>query len=73
MSSKIELVMAAVIAAIRAGTYRPGQKLPSAREMRDEYHVSQMTIRTAIERLRAAGWITTTPGAGAFVADDPPR
>ncbi len=72
MPAKFEVVMTRIIVAIRSGDYPPGSRLPSAREMRAEFGVSQMTIRTAIERLRAAGWVTTTPGAGVFVTDHPP-
>lgn len=72
MPSKIDLVMADVIDRIRSGQTPPRSKLPSAAEMRAQYGVSQQTIRTAIERLRGAGWVTTTPGAGVFVAADPP-
>ncbi len=70
--TKIETVMSAVQAQIRSGALSPGAKLPSARQMRTEYDVSQMTIRMAIERLRAEGWVTTAPGAGVFVAEHPP-
>lgn len=72
MPTKVETVIADVIRRIRAGEYPPGSKLPSAREMRETYDVSQMTIRTAVERLRAEGWVTTSPGAGVFVSEKPP-
>ncbi len=71
MSSKTQRVMDDIRARIASGEYPPGSKLPSAREMRDQYDVSQMTIRIAIERLRAAGVVTTAPGAGVFVTDPP--
>lgn len=72
MPTKVETVIADVIRRIRSGQYPPGAKLPSAREMRETYDVSQMTIRTAVERLRAEGWVTTSPGAGVFVAEHLP-
>lgn len=52
---------------IRSGELRPGQKLPTARELREEYGCSQGPVRTAMDRLRAAGLIETIPGVGAFV------
>lgn len=72
MPTKIDLVMADVIRRIRIGEYPPGAKLPSGSQMCQAYEVSQMTIRTAVERLRAAGWVTTAPGAGVFVSEHPP-
>lgn len=72
MPTKIEHVMADVIRQIRTGQAPPGSKLPSGAQMCEYYKVSQMTIRTAVERLRAAGWVTTSPGAGVFVAEHPP-
>jgi len=72
VTSKVDLVMTDVINHIRSGTYPPGSKLPSAAEMRAHYEVSQQTIRTAVDRLKAVGWVTGVPGAGIFVADNPP-
>lgn len=70
--TKTQLLMDDVTARIRSGQWPPGTKLPSAREMRRQFGVSQMTVRMAVERLRAAGWVTTAPGAGWWVADNPP-
>ena len=52
---------------IRSGDLRPGEKLPTARELRERYDCSQGPVRTAMDRLRAAGLIDTVPGVGAFV------
>lgn len=70
--SKTQRLIDDISAQIRSGVLKPGDKLPSGREMRDQYGVSQMTVRMAIERLKAAGLVTTTPGAGAYVADRGP-
>lgn len=72
MPGKINTVIEDVTSQVRAGALRPGDKLPSAREMREQYDVSQMTIRMAIERLRAEGWVVTVPGSGVYVAPAPP-
>ena len=72
MPGKINNVIDDVTSQIRSGALAPGAKLPSAREMRDQYDVSQMTIRTAIERLRATGWVVTVPGSGVYVSATPP-
>lgn len=52
---------------IRSGNLRAGEKLPTARELRERYECSQAPVRTAMDRLRAAGLIETVPGVGAFV------
>jgi len=57
---------------IRSGALPPGAKLPSGRQLRAQHGVSQMTVRIAVERLRASGWVVTVPGAGVFVAEHPP-
>jgi GntR family transcriptional regulator len=57
---------------IRSGELPPGAKLPSGRLLREQHGVSQMTVRIAIERLRAAGWVVTVPGAGVYVSASPP-
>ena len=72
MPSKTQLLMDALIARIRAGEFPPGAKLPSGAQLRVEYGVSQMTVRIAVERLRAAGWVTTAPGSGVYVSETGP-
>ena len=69
MPSKTETVILDITAKISSGVLLPGDKLPSGREMCEFYGVSQMTVRMAIERLKAAGLVTTTPGAGVYVTE----
>lgn len=68
MPTKTQKVIDDIAARIRSGELASGTKLPSAAEMRAQYGVSQMTIRIAVERLKAAGLVVTAPGAGVFVA-----
>jgi GntR family transcriptional regulator len=70
--TKTDVLIEAIKERIRSGAYRPGDKLPSARELREEFGCSQQVVRTAIDRLRSGRWIVTVPAVGAFVADDPP-
>lgn len=72
MPSKIQTVMDDIRARIRAGEYPPGSKLPSGRELRSRYDVSQMTVRIAIERLKAEGVVVSTPGSGVYVSASEP-
>jgi GntR family transcriptional regulator len=61
-------------AEIRAGRYRPGDKLPSERELSERFGVSKVTARQAIVQLRAEGLVTSRVGYGVLVAEPgPPR
>lgn len=57
---------------IRTGEkgYRPGDQLPSYRELGDLYTVSFSTIAMVIRRLKDRGLVVGYPGRGTFVADD---
>lgn len=48
---------------------RPGDRLPTERELIDEFGVSRTVIRDAISRLRGAGVVESRQGAGVFVRD----
>ncbi|WP_327086545.1 PLP-dependent aminotransferase family protein [Nonomuraea sp. NBC_01738] len=50
---------------------RPGDRLPSSREIMRRHGVSPVTVSKAIGRLTAEGRVVTRPGAGAFVARAP--
>lgn len=52
---------------IAAGTYRPGDQLPTEARLREEFGVSPMTVRRAINILLERGLVTTTQGKGTFV------
>jgi GntR family transcriptional regulator len=56
---------------IKAGYYRPGAPLPSVRRLQERYAVSPMTVRQAIQQLRAEGLVTVERGSGVFVRDQP--
>ena len=58
----------ALTQAIRAGTYRPGQALPSERTLSDELGVSRVTARKAIERLVELGLVMRRRGSGNYIA-----
>jgi GntR family transcriptional regulator len=53
---------------IVAEEYRPGQCLPSERDLCEIYGVSRMTVRLAINELRSEGHIYKIQGKGTFVA-----
>lgn len=61
-----------LIGQIRSGALPPGSKLPSAKNLRESYVVSQMTVRSAIEHLKTAGYVETVAGLGVYVVESPP-
>lgn len=51
------------------GTYAPGQMLPSAHALADEYGVSQTVVRDAIRSLNGKGLVQVRQGVGTSVTE----
>lgn len=56
---------------IRGGTFCPGDRLPTERELSERFGVSRAVVREAIACLKADGYVVTRQGAGAYVAARP--
>ena len=54
---------------ILRGILRPGERLPSERELSERLGVSRPSLREAISALQDGGLLTSKAGAGIFVAD----
>jgi len=54
---------------ILRGILRPGERLPSERELAERMSVSRPSLRDAIGTLQDTGLLTARPGAGIYVAD----
>jgi GntR family transcriptional regulator len=50
-------------------TLKPGDPLPSERELAERYGVARMTVRAEITRLAAEGMVARVQGRGTFVAE----
>jgi GntR family transcriptional regulator len=50
-------------------TLRPGDPLPSERELAERYDVARMTVRAEVTRLAAEGVVERVQGRGTFVAE----
>jgi len=59
-------------AAIRSGQYKPGDRLPTQRELAERHNVAPMTVQSAFRVLRAEGLITAQQGRGSYVRSDVP-
>jgi DNA-binding FadR family transcriptional regulator len=55
--------------AIRTGDFKPGDRLPSERELVETFGVSRVSVREAIRSLEALGLVRVFQGRGVFVSD----
>jgi GntR family transcriptional regulator len=53
---------------IRGGRFRPGERIPSEREICEAYGVSRTTVRQTMSDLVASGLLVRVPAKGTFVA-----
>ena len=69
-SPRYVLVYAAVKDWISQGTYKPGAKLPTESELCEQFAVSRITTRKAIDLLVDEGLVIRQAGRGTFVVED---
>jgi GntR family transcriptional regulator len=55
-----------------SGNLRPGDKLPSVRELARDLAVNQNTVLRVYEKLTAEGLLDRRHGAGTYVSDEQP-
>ena len=55
---------------VSAGVLRPGDRLPSVRELASSLAINPNTIQRSYRQLEMEGWIVTVPGKGCFVCSD---
>ena len=67
-----ELVVRHVRDLIVRRKFRPGQRLPTERELVREIGVSRTSVRAGLQALAAKGLLVIRHGSGTFVADGPP-
>lgn len=64
---KSEGVLDIILDQITTGALTPGQKLPSERALALEMGVSRVSVRAALERLKAQGFVVAVQGGGTSV------
>src|SRR6202790_5477806 len=60
-----------IAAAVEDGRYASGDKLPSERELSDDFGVSRPTIRDAMIALEFQGLVEARQGSGVYVSAAP--
>ncbi len=55
---------------ILRGILRPGERLPSERELSERMGVSRPSLREAVAELHERGLLSTRPGSGIYVSED---
>ncbi|SDI33252.1 GntR family transcriptional regulator [Actinokineospora alba] len=66
---KYHTIAADLATKIRSGEYRPGQALPSQRELSAAYGVTMMTLRQALRVVEDDGLVSQQVGRGTFVTE----
>ncbi|MDP9011086.1 MAG: FadR family transcriptional regulator [Pseudomonadota bacterium] len=65
-------VASTIMESITSGKYKPGERLPSERDLASAFKVSRPTIREAMIALEIRGLAETRHGSGIYVSDQPP-
>ena len=53
---------------IESGVLKPGDRLPSTRQLCEQYEVSETVIRFVMIQLKARGLVYGQPGRGVYVS-----
>lgn len=59
-------------AAVAAGTFQPGDQLPTIRVLSERLHVNPNTVAKAYRELELKGIIVSERGSGSFIQAPPP-
>ncbi|AEB07790.1 transcriptional regulator, GntR family [Coriobacterium glomerans PW2] len=73
MTPKYKLIADTLRKRITSGDYKIGDRLPREAALVKAYNASRITIRRALDELRAEGLIYKIQGAGTFIKDNEPR
>jgi GntR family transcriptional regulator len=65
-------IMRQIREAVALGSMKPGDKLPSHRELAEQLVVAPLTVKKAYDELESDGFLETQRGRGTFVASHIP-
>jgi DNA-binding FadR family transcriptional regulator len=63
----VESVVERIIARIADGTFKPGTRLPSERQLIEDLQVGRSSVREALQGLAVMGFVEIRPGHGTYV------
>jgi GntR family transcriptional regulator len=66
-------ILRAIVKDIEGEAFRPGDRLPTERQLAEETGASLAPVRAALKQLELAGYVIRTQGRGTFVAERPVR
>lgn len=69
---KSQVVVEALLERLRSGEWTAGGRMPSEREISEEYAVSRTVVREALSALQLAGYIEARVGDGSYVLRSAP-
>lgn len=64
-----EQVYNQIINQIKIGNYKAGGKIPSEKKLSELFGVSRVSIRAALQKLKAVGILTTIQGDGSYISN----
>lgn len=67
---KYSIIAEAVIKDIQAGSFRPGTRIPSIRELCSKYECTKSTVLRAFYELKELGLVYAVPGSGYYVVNN---
>jgi DNA-binding GntR family transcriptional regulator len=70
--SKKQQIIDWILGEIAAGRLKPGDRVPSERQLRAQFAVSSTPVRQAIDDLKARGILVGVHSLGRYVAENPP-
>ena len=71
VESKRSLVQSYILDMIKSQKLNQGDRLPTEKQLCDQFAVSRITVQNALEELRKDGWIYRIQGGGTFVGNNP--
>jgi DNA-binding FadR family transcriptional regulator len=63
------LFRASLLDQLHRGHWQAGERLPTERELGEQYQISRSTVRKVLADMKAQGLITQTVGSGTYVTD----
>ena len=69
MTADYQRVIAIITARVADGAYPPGSRLPTIRELAEEFDCGETTVKLAITVLRANGTVVGRQGKGLYAPE----